>query len=83
MVPVLKKLEVLTLLNLLPFLFYGASFDLFMTIKTIYISCVYRDTHLYVRVTKRMKKIMLNTTSIRRMRVVFNLIFFTSFVTYL
>ena len=36
-----------------------------------------------VRVTKRVKKIMLNTTSIRRMRVVFNLIFFTSFVTYL
>ena len=36
----------------------------------------------FVRVTRRVKKIMLNTTSIRRMRVVFNLIFFTSFVTY-
>ena len=36
-----------------------------------------------LKVTKRVKKIMLNTTSIRRMRVVFDLIFFTSFVTYL
>ena len=44
----------------------------------------YPDTRsVQVRVTKRVKKIMLNTTSIRRMRVVFNLIFFTSFVTYL
>ena len=34
MVPVLKKLKVLTLLNLLPLLSYGASFDQFMTIKT-------------------------------------------------
>ena len=34
MVPVLKKLKVLTLLNLLPLLFHDASFDQFMTIKT-------------------------------------------------
>ena len=39
MVPVLKKLTVLTLLDLLPLLSYGAerlteSFDQFMTIKT-------------------------------------------------
>ena len=53
MVPVLKKLKVLTRLNLLPLLSYGASFDQFMTIKTfskwIYISCVHRDTYLYVK----------------------------------
>ena len=53
MVPVLKKLKVLTLLNLLPLLSYGASFDQLMTIKTfsemIYISCVHRDTYLYVK----------------------------------
>ena len=35
----------------------------------------------YKYVTKLVKKIKLNTTSIRRMRVVFNIIFFTRFVT--
>ena len=34
MAPVFKKLKVLTLLNLLQLLSYGASFDQFMTIKT-------------------------------------------------
>ena len=49
MVPGLRKLKVLILLNLFPFLSYGASFDQFMTIKSfskkIYTSCV-----LYIRI---------------------------------
>ena len=52
-------------------------------IVVVIVSVGDNDAFDYVRVTKRVKKIMLNTTSIRRMRVVFNLIFFTSFVTYL
>ena len=52
MVPVLKKLKVVTLLNLLPLLFYGASFDQFMTIKTFSDRPTY---HVYIGIHICMK----------------------------
>ena len=54
-----EKSWVLKLLNLLLLLSYGASFNQFITIKTfsrqIYISCVHRDTYLYLNFEKHIR----------------------------